>query len=258
MNIKKTVLKVITGALITAILLPTYAKQAIVKNNSGTTNLVQNAWKGSSLNAGGSLTTGNSSSTTFNLGGNLVYTPSDHWSYNGNLNYLYNRDRDNNKTSSNQLTATAGTRYFLTQGDGIYADVYYLKDMLGSYVYYVTESIGYSRRFVNNSVLQWDINIGPSFTQKKIRSSNKKFNDLGGLFATNLNWQISTSANLLENVRVNYTKNGTLFTNKTTLALKIYENLSVNISFEASYNSNVQGSKKKLDTITGFTLAYNF
>ena len=217
-----------------------------------------NNWKGTSVSAGGSVTSGNSSVVNFNLGSNIVYVPNDKWLYNGSVNYIYNRDRSTEVTSSDKLTALAGARYSLTKHDGIYANIYYLKDMLGEYTYYVTESIGYSRILIDKEDLKWDVDAGPSLTQKKERTTGKTFNDLGALAATNVNWQISDSANLLENFRVNYTKSGTLFTNKVTLALKIYENLGAQISFEANYNTNVQGNNKKLDTITTFALVYNF
>lgn len=222
---------------------------------------VAKPWKGTSFGLGGSMTTGNSAATNYNATANLSYNPIIPWQNILNMNYNYARDdtKDTNAVKTNKLQVFVKTSWNFDKNNGAYVSLNYLRDQLDTYVYVLTESLGYQRLLYSNDTMNLSATTGPSLTQQKVQSSGEFSNAFGWQSGLDYVWNFTDSSSFKQSFLFNYTgSEGTTYQSNTSLSTKIYQNLTLQLSFLVNGTSWAAAGKKRVGTTTSTSLLYTF
>ena len=222
---------------------------------------VAEPWKGTNVDMGGSIVTGNSAATNYNGNANIAYNPIIPWSNTLNLSYLYNRDDTpgGDGVKTDKFQAIGQTNWKFNEYNGVYASLDYARDVLESYDYTLIESVGYLRRLYANETMTLDGTVGPSMTQQKTTDTAVFSNAFGLSSSLKYTWNITDATSFTQDVRVNYTPDdSTIYQTNSALNLTLYKNLQFQIRFKTDGSSWADTDKRRVNTTTSTNLVYNF
>ena len=223
--------------------------------------LVKLPWKGTNIGIGGSLTTGNAATTNYNTNINLSYNPIIPWKNTLDVMYLYSRDNNSNTNNikTDKLQSIGQVSWNFDKSNGIYSSINYTRDKLDTYTYVIIESIGYLRQLYADLNMELNNTLGPSLTQQKIRDSGQSSNAVGAQYQLNYLLNISQTSSFNQKIIVNFTgQDATKYQTISTLALELYNDFILQLSFSIDGSSWSSSDKKRVSTTTTTSLAYKF
>jgi putative salt-induced outer membrane protein YdiY len=148
-----------------------------------------------SLSAGLALTSGNTDTSSFNLGFNLVYDPKTHSLFRADAFYL--RSANNGAATTDKAAANLRFEYGVTDRTYAFAQVGFQRDRFKNVLYLITPMAGGGYFFIKqkNLELTADASVGGAFeSDSGIDATNSGAFSIGQGFA----WKISPTATFTE------------------------------------------------------------
>ncbi len=212
-----------------------------------------------SLSAGLALTTGNTDTSTFNLGFNLVYDPKTHVLFRADGFYL--RSANNGAATADKGGASFRLEYTVTDRVYAFAQVGYLRDQFKNVLYLITPMAGGGYYFLKqkNLELTGDASVGGAFeSDSGYAATNAGAFSLGQGFA----WKISPSATFTEKAaglwKANHTSDS-FYHFEMSLAASITKASELKITYLVdTKNRPNPASLKKTDTALIAAFVYKF
>jgi putative salt-induced outer membrane protein len=211
------------------------------------------AW-GGEAEIGILITRGNTHTDSQNIKLGVHYT-ADSWQHKLRLESL--RTEDNGVVSADRFGAFYRSTYQFSTRDFAYGDLRYEKDRFAGFDRRTAEVIGYGRKLYTVKPFLWDVEVGVGARQTD-RTDNTKTDEGVVRLATNLEWKISETSALKEELFVEKGSANTLTQSTTSLKLKINSSLAMKLGLKVIDNSDVPIGKKHTDTETALTLVYDF
>lgn len=207
----------------------------------------------STIELGGSATTGNTESTT--LTGRFRgehTTPA--WRNRLRLDASFHEEDD----------ATTGQRYIgayqadrkLGEHDYLFGALRYERDRFSNYSYQTSATAGYGRRLIDAERVQLDGEVGAGVRQARIRSSGDTDREPVGRLAGHLRWDISETARLTDELLVLAGSDNTEIENILAVSADISSRMALRTSLTMKHNTDVDPGIENTDTITELSLVY--
>ncbi len=167
------------------------------------------------------------------------------------------RNSDTNGTTAERYFASAKTAYNINQDSYAFGKLQYVDDRFSGYDYQASAVLGYGYHIYKTETLKWDAELGAGIRENKPESAVATSEGLIYL-GTDLQWQISKSAQFREEIDIEAGEDSTVSKSVTALKTKINSSLASKITYTVRHNSKVPVGKKKTDTETGISLVYTF
>jgi putative salt-induced outer membrane protein YdiY len=212
-----------------------------------------------SFSAGLALTTGNTDTSSFNLGLNLVYDPKTHVLFRADGFYL----RSTNNGAATADKGAASFRYEYKVADRVYAfaQAGYFRDQFENVLYLVTPMAGGGYYFVKRKDLEVtaDVSVGGAFES----DSGYAATDSGAFsVGQGLSWKISPSATFTEKAtglwKMNHLSDS-FYHFETSLAASITKTSELKITYLVDLKNRPNpDTLKKIDTALIAAFVYKF
>jgi len=200
------------------------------------------------------ITRGNTETNTQNIKLGVHYKV-DPWLHQLSLESL--RTEDRGVVSADRFGAYYRSTYKISEPDYAYGSLRYEDDPFAGFDKRTTEVIGYGRKLFNEKAFLWDVEAGVGGRQTD-RTDNTSTSEAIVRLATLLQWNISETSALKEELSVASGSENTLTESITSLKVKINSALAMKLRFKVTDNSDVPVGKKNTDTETAVTLVYDF
>ncbi len=205
---------------------------------------------------GGSLATGNTERTALDAELNLKYRSGrnlDEYKFSGEL------AREFGTTTAQRVKGGYQTNIDIQEGLFGLAFINGQDDRFSGYSYEIESGIGVGYRVINTKNLLVSVEGGPGYRYGKVPSPATSEKEIFARGSAELDYKISESAVLNNEVTVTWDDERTKIENTLSLSSKIIGALSGRTSFHVNYNSNPPAALvKKTDTITKVALVYRF
>lgn len=222
--------------------------------SAAATSEMPDEWSGeSSLGAG--MATGNSKTQQLNAAFKVLYEPAP-WSNEFNLNFDF--ARDNSETSAQRLVTNFESRRDLDERLFAFGFAQYEDDRFSGFDYELTESAGLGYRVIETESLTLTVQAGPGLRQSKVTSTEETENELIARGNSGLEWRISESAKLTNDLTVTTGSERTVTEDTVALTTAVMGNISARFSFNVRNNSEPPATAKSTDTTTKALLVYGF
>lgn len=209
-------------------------------------------WKGDG-ELGVVVTSGNTDIRSVNANFSLL-NEREKWRQSGQAETLYTSEKG--ETAAHRFKLFAKSAYKLREVDYLFVTAEYEDDRFSGYDYRTIESIGYGRRLVQNDVTL-DVEAGPGFRHSE-RNEGQTENDLLLRVAGKLDWKLSESVLISEDLSVETGRKGTVTRLITSLKTKIVGNLAMKLSHDLQHNSQAPAGTEEINTRTAVTFVYSF
>lgn len=210
---------------------------------------------------GGSLNTGNSNAYSLNTKLDLNYDKKK-WINTGSFQSQIGGDRTTGLNNRN-YNAQGETKYFFAPPISYwYGLVDYTLDSFNTYRTVLLSSVGYGQRVLNRQNMTLDLEVGPSYTRRRIQGNDGSVESQFGIFSSaGYNWIISNDIKFSEVFFV--TKDSlNMYTQSTTaLTSNLMKNLALSVSFVYKHNTTIPPESSdtlKTDTQTVLSVVYKF
>ncbi|MDQ6995630.1 MAG: DUF481 domain-containing protein, partial [Mariprofundaceae bacterium] len=121
----------------------------------------------------------------------------------------------------------------------------------------LAETVGYGRNLIHDDVIHWKAELGLGARQTVFIAFPRK-NDTVGRLSTDIQWIVSDSTLLSQELNTEGGKEGFVSHSVTALQQKISDALSSKISFSAEHTSKVPVGIKNINTETAVTLVWAY
>lgn len=233
------------------------------KNSDESSSIAQKPtshWAGSNAQLGLVVNTGNTESTNFSGGLNLVYK-NQPWTNTAQLQMQLNRSQGD--LTKERYYASDQIQYSFSKErqNFVYGHAEFTDDKFSPYEYQMISSAGYGRDIWKTPTFTISLQGGPGVRYDVVRDNPQNHTNFVFYTQGNANWQVTKDMNLTEQVQYtmgspyNYLQSVTALTNKLT------GNLALQVSYTIQYYSQIpvgSANTKNLDTITNLALVYNF
>jgi len=167
------------------------------------------------------------------------------------------RNEDSDRVTAERYFLNAKTSYKLNLVSYVFGRAQYEDDRFSGYDYQASLVGGYGYHIYDTEELKWNAELGGGMRENKFEDGTSETEAIISL-ATDVNWKISSSANLLQELTIDSGDKRTISRSVTALSTKINSSLSSKISYTVKHNSKVPSGTKKTDTETAITLVYAF
>jgi len=216
------------------------------------------AWKGS-FSAGLALTTGNTETSSFNLGFNLVYDPKTHSLF--KVDALYLHSGNDGVATTDKANAALRYEYRVTERAYAFAQLGYLRDRFQNVTYLITPMVGGGYYLVKQKTLDVtaDVSIGGAFEKDGGYDATSS-----GAFAVGqgLAWRISPGATLTEKMAGLWKTRDTsdyFYHFEVGLAASLVKSFELKLTYLVDYkNQPNPPTLKKTDTALIAAIVYKF
>jgi len=213
----------------------------------------KNFWK-SDLELGFVQTGGNTQTMTLNSKAKLV---GDGESLRTTVEGSALSTTDQKVTTAEKYSASIQEDWKFSERDYLFARLGFDTDRFGGFKRRLSETVGYGRDVVKRDDLTWKIEIGAGARQTTLIPAEKK-NEFIGRSATTINWKISDSAILSQDLNTEGGREGFVSKSVTALQNKLNGHLSSKIAFTTQHTSTVPAGTKKVNTETAVTLVWSY
>lgn len=236
------------------------AKKKLPKSISQPSNDAPPEFTGN-ISAGGTLNTGNSTAYNFNSGITLNYNKKK-WVNSFNFQSQIGGDRESGLNSRNYNVQAQTKYFFLPPTCYLYGLTNYTLDSFSTYKVVLTGSIGYGKRIINRSNMSLDLQIGPSYTRRRVAGHNGPVESYMGAFTSaSYLWNISDDIQFNQTLSINYDSNNTATDAVTSLSSTVMQDIALKLSYEFKNNTRIppeSSDTSKTDTITTISVVYSF
>ncbi|OUS26254.1 hypothetical protein A9Q99_18655 [Gammaproteobacteria bacterium 45_16_T64] len=182
------------------------------------------------------------------------------WRNTFKLDALNESDNDE-RTAEKYLASIKFDRKF-TEEDYLFLFLEHEKDDFGGYDYQSSFTTGYGRKLINTDVHKLEIEVGPGYRYNALLEENDAGDkhETEALFrlASNYDWVINESATFRQELSVDAGEDITVSRSLTKLKTKVHNQLSLSVSYEIKYTSEVPQDTHKFDSVTILALDYSF
>ena len=212
-----------------------------------------------SLGAGLALTTGNTDTSSFNLGFNMVYDPKTHSLFKADLFYL--RSASDGVATTDKAGANLRYEYKLTERFYVFAQLGYQRDRFKNVTYLVTPMLGGGYYVVKEKTLELtlDASIGGAFEKDSGYDATSS-----GAFSVGQGfvWKISPAATFTEKATGLWKTSDTsdsFYHFEMGLSVSLVKSFELKISYLVDYkNLPNPPTLKKSDTALIASIVYKF
>ena len=210
------------------------------------------AW-GGEAEIGILMTRGNTNTDSQNIKLGVHYN-ADSWEHKLQLESL--RTEDSGVVSADRFVANYRSTYKFSVLDYGFGALRHENDRFAGFDRRDTEVIGYGRKLYNEKSLIWAVEAGLGARQTA-RTDNTDTNEGVIRLATNVEWKITNTSSLKEDLFVESGSSNTSTESTTSLKVKINSSLAMKLGFKVQDNSDVPVGIKHTDTQTSLTLVYD-
>ncbi|MDQ7050090.1 MAG: DUF481 domain-containing protein [Enterobacterales bacterium] len=224
----------------------------------------KSAWK-SNIEFGYVATSGNTQTTSIN--GRFAWSYEvEHWRHSFDLKAIFGSAEDTSsqlvKTNAERYFAEAKTDYKYTEKGYAFILANYDDDRFSDndYQAYVSVGRGLSIKFAENSDLDVEIGLGYRETRKKqtLTLPSEIQKETVFRLAGHYIWKISKNSQFEQKLSIGVGADNSVTKSYSGLSANIVQNLALKLSLTAIHQSQVRVDTQQLDTVTAFTLVYNF
>lgn len=213
---------------------------------------------------GGFRSSGNTNNTGVTLSLALD-RPGINWEH--RLRATADYQRSNGRTSREQLLAAYEPRLQVDSDLFVYGLAQYERDRFQGFAarYSVSGGLGY--KLIDSSSAQLSLKAGPSWRQVDLLDGTSE-SSFGGLAGLDFDWQLARRLKLTQDANMVADTGGsaTVFVDSTSTSLllttgleaKVSDKLSTRFTYTVDYDSNPPGNAVSTDTLSRFTLVYDF
>lgn len=236
---------------------------------TSTVDARQHKWSGK-LSVGGSHRSGARTIVNSDLGAEVEHEY-DKWR--NELDASYDYDRSGDRVNTRRFQARGKTRRALPGRAYTFGLLQYKNDKLSGFDYQITEAAGIGYRVVNSRRFWWDLEVGPSLRQSRIRETEEVVQEIFFRGGSELTWKISDTAEFSNETSVLYNGNkieveavteasgfqeGDEVSNVSALDLTVIGNLTARFSMEVSYTSDPPPGGHRTETLSKVALVHRF
>jgi putative salt-induced outer membrane protein len=224
---------------------------------STATNIKSNGlslWSGE-VELGGSRSTGNTDRDQASGAFKLKHQYGS-WLNEAKLHFDYARKDD--ETSARRFVSSLQSRYGASKGLYAFLFVQYQDDQFSGFDFEVTESGGAGYHIVDSERVTWRLELGPGGRQSVVSESHKTESEFVGRASSEFVWRLSESAKITNDTSVVTGSDRTTTENTIALSTTIIGQLLGRASFQVRHSSSPVTETKATDTLSKFSLAYQF
>ncbi len=221
-------------------------------------------WK-SNIEFGYVATSGNTNTTSIN--GRFAFSYEiEHWRHSFDIKAIFGSAQEDVtqlvKTNAERYFAEAKTDYKYDEKGYAFILTNYDDDRFSDNEYqaYVSVGRGLSMKFGENSDLDVEIGLGYRETKKKqtLTLPSEVQKETVFRLAGHYIWKISENSQFEQKLSVGVGADNTVTKSYSGLSANVLKNLALKLSLTATHQSQVRVDTEQLDTVTAFTLVYNF
>ncbi len=217
-------------------------------------------WAGSNAQLGLVLNTGNTESTNFSSGINLLYKRGS-WANTAQLQLQLNRSQGLLTKERYYAADQAQYSFSKQRKNYVYGNVNFTDDQFSPYEFQVISSVGYGRDLIKTARFTLNVQAGPGLRFDDIRSQAKNQKNFIVYTASNITWQVTKSMKFTEQLQYTLGNPYNYLQSVSAITNKLIGNLALQVSYTLQYYSEIpldSTNTKKLDTTTNLALVYNF
>jgi len=222
------------------------------------------AWK-ANVEFGYVATSGNTKTTTVNSGFAAVYEI-EYWRHSINLKSIFG-SAENDTTSQVETNAEryfveGKTDYKYSKESYAFLLVNYDDNRFSDNDYQTSLSAGRGFSFVPNEGAKFDMEVGVGYreTKKKVTLllAEETIDETIFRLAANYTWEITENSKFEQKLSTEIGDENTVTKSYSGLSANVAKNMALKLSLTATHQSDVRPETENLDTVTAFTLVYNF
>ncbi len=213
-------------------------------------------WKGTNVQAGAVINSGNTNSQNYNLTANLKYT---YKKWVATEDTTYQRANSSDKgTTADKFFTQAQLNFNFTEHNFVYTQANYTRDMFSGFTYVINYTVGYGRRLPMPQSMTLDLFGGPGVRLDKESDNGKKRTDASFQLGANYAWNITKATSFQEQFQITMAKDNTNTSSKTSLVTTLSTHLGFSVNFLITNDSRPASGKQNINTATTLNLVYNF
>lgn len=216
-------------------------------------NPADDGW-GGSAELGLITTRGNTETSTSNARLTINYKTAP-WTHQLNVESL--RAEDSGVITADRSEARYRAQYQFSARGYYFGSLRYEDDPFAGYDQRTTEVIGYGRNLSEGKIFNMDLELGVGGRQTDF-TDNREIDETIYRLATKLNWKISETSSVSEELSVEGGDENTVTESTTELKVKINTSLAMKATLKIKDNSDVPVGTKNTDTTSSVTLVYDF
>ncbi len=208
---------------------------------------------------------GNSSTESFNGRLNLQYSQED-WIHGLDVFGLRSsaeyRDtatgQDLRRTTANRYAMGANSALQLAEHRQVTGAMRYEQDDFGKYSWLQTASLGYGSRVVDGERTRLDMQIGPGFRRAHNPIDNETESGPIARGFIGLKYALTENTELANTLLVESGSHNTYAQNDLGVSVAMNSHLALKAGLQARHNTDVEGDRKRTDTLTTMNVVYRF
>jgi putative salt-induced outer membrane protein len=175
--------------------------------------------------------------------------------------------RSNGRTSREQMLASWEPRYQIGKDLFAYSLAQYERDRFQGFSARYSLSGGLGYKLLDGPAAQLSLKLGPSWRHVEFRDGTRD-NAFGALAGVDFDWRIAKAISLTQDTNLVADTGGAaaVFADSTSTSIlattgieaKVSDRLTTRLSYTIDYNSNPPPRAVSTDTLTRFTLVYDF
>ena len=209
--------------------------------------------------AGLLMTTGNSRAEVVNIGLD-INRKKLRWNHFAKL--AVSAASYNGQRSTESYLLEGLMKYDLEERQYLFSNIRYFNDKFDAFGRILSGAAGAGFRPVDKEKLSWDVFAGLGYIDQALEQNNNLFDeDISGITFLGLSTyrhQLTQTAKLGFDTRVEYTPDNTLTQNEANFSVAINATLDLKLAYELRYNSAPGIVEKNLDTKTTVNVVYSF
>jgi putative salt-induced outer membrane protein len=222
------------------------------------------AWK-SNIEFGYVATSGNTKTTTVN-GGFLASYEVEEWRHSIDVKTIFGSAEDaataQVNTNAERYFVQGKTDYKYSESGYAFLLANYDDDRFSDNEYQTSISLGRGFAFNPSESSKLDMEIGVGYRETKKREtlvlSPESITETIFRIAANYTWDITKTSKFEQKFSSDIGDVNTVTKSYSGLSANVAENLALKLSLTATHQSDVRPETANLDTVTAFTLVYNF
>ena len=223
--------------------------------------LISPAWGKSSSPWSGDVGLGLSSTTGTNTSLSVNTKDDLRWKgplWHSHTHLSFNYASSSGAVSANRLVVANQTKRLLSPSEYLYGNIRYDRNPFDGYYYHLSETLGYGQTIALGHRMTLSAEIGAGTLEDHPIGQSARVHYLSRL-AGNYRWHISKHVVFKEDLTALVSSSGTnSYESNTSLQTRVYGPIGMQMSYTATYNTQVPAGYQRLNTITAVNLVYSF
>jgi putative salt-induced outer membrane protein len=243
-----------SAAEIDALVASIKAGAAEMRRQQLATQSVFQGWGGEGQ-IGGSVTSGNTEDTAFNVG---IALNREGLMWNHHVNAIADFQKSDGETTREAFRASYQLDYRISDLWFAYGLFQWERDKFALLDRRFTESLGIGYTVLRTAPLSLVVDGGVALRQTQYISPDREENDVAGRVTAKFGWDIRPGLRFTEEAGGLFGGSSNTLYSRTALTAAVFGALSARASFDVNYESEPPPGVESTDTITRFALVYSF